>query len=93
MPGWLQRGTLVRNADVLVFGFHWQPSSQISVIAYIAPAGLGWMGAAGSLPVFVQPARSGWLNTAPVPGGGPGLPWVVGVKVWSAWASRGMQPL
>lgn len=46
----LQRGALVRNADVLVFGFHWQPSSQISVIAYIKQRWVG-MSAAG-LPVM-----------------------------------------
>lgn len=40
----LQRGTLVRNADVLVFGFHWQPSSQISVIAYIKQRWVGMLG-------------------------------------------------
>jgi len=34
-------GALVRNADVLVFGFHWQPSSQISVIAYIKQRWVG----------------------------------------------------
>lgn len=43
---------LVRNADVLVFGFHWQPSSQISVIACIKQRWVG-MSAAGLLVMFI----------------------------------------